>query len=174
MSRAAGDSHVTKNPNNTGERGASVYIGKKNSEKPAEFQNNHTSEVVFFRFMFFAVFRGSCLATSNEKPECEKNSFFYFYASVNGSIGDAHIDIIIHFRLRLQFPWIIFRQWPRIAASAKSYPGYIQTTFVQHPMTSIKATLQLHNRSYCTVHKEHCVGNDSTEGCIKDRVWMSL
>ena len=29
-----------------------------------------------FRFRFFAVFRGSCLATSNEKPECEKNLGF--------------------------------------------------------------------------------------------------
>ena len=38
-----------------------------------------------FRFGLFAVFRGSCLATSNEKLECEKNSG-YFYASVNGSI----------------------------------------------------------------------------------------
>ena len=41
-SRAAGDSAakvmslVTKN-HNTGERGANVYIGKKNSEKLAEF-----------------------------------------------------------------------------------------------------------------------------------------
>ena len=37
-----------------------------------------------FRFGFFGVFRGSCLATFNEKPECEKDSGF-FYASVNGT-----------------------------------------------------------------------------------------
>ena len=29
-----------------------------------------------FRFGFFGVFRGSCLATFNEKPECEKDSGF--------------------------------------------------------------------------------------------------
>ena len=34
------------------------------------------------------MFRGSCLATSNEKPECEKKNGF-FYASVNGSIVDG-------------------------------------------------------------------------------------
>ena len=38
-----------------------------------------------FSIQVFAVFRGSCLATSNEKPECEKN-FLIFNASVNGSI----------------------------------------------------------------------------------------
>ena len=88
--RAAGDprkvtSHVAKNPNNTSERGASVYIGqkKKNSEKPAEFQKTTLQRWVF-RFRFFSVFWGSCLATSNEKPECEKTRVFY--ASVNGSI----------------------------------------------------------------------------------------
>ena len=31
----------------------------------------------FSILFFFAVFRGSCLATSNEKPECEKNSGFF-------------------------------------------------------------------------------------------------
>ena len=36
---------------------------------------NHAAEVGF-RFGFFAVFRGSCLATFNEKPECEKDSGF--------------------------------------------------------------------------------------------------
>ena len=70
-------SHVTKNPNNTGERGAGVYIGKKNSEKLAEFQKTTLLRWPVFRFFFFAVFRGSCLATSNEKQECEKNSFFF-------------------------------------------------------------------------------------------------
>ena len=58
-------SHVTKNQNNTGERGASVYIGKK-KWKTGGVSKNHTSGVGFW-FRFFAVFRGSCLATSNEK-----------------------------------------------------------------------------------------------------------
>ena len=76
-------SHVTKNPKNTGERGASIYSGQKNSEKPAELKK-HTLRRWVFRFGFLAVFRGSCLATSNKKLECEKN-FFFFYASVNGT-----------------------------------------------------------------------------------------
>ena len=67
--------HVTKNPNNTGEIGAGVYIGKKNPEKPAEFQKIPLRRWVF-RFGFFAVFKGSCLATSHEKPECTKDSGF--------------------------------------------------------------------------------------------------
>ena len=41
-------------------------------------------EVGFSIRFFFAVFSGSCLATSHEKPECTKDSGF-FYASVNGS-----------------------------------------------------------------------------------------
>ena len=68
--------HVTKNPNNTGEIGASVYIGKKNSEILAEFQKITLRRWVF-RFGLFGVFRGSCLATFNEKPECEKDSVFF-------------------------------------------------------------------------------------------------
>ena len=56
--------HVTKNPNNTGEIGASIYIYK-----------NHAAEVGF-SIRVFGVFRGSCLATFNEKPECEKDSGF--------------------------------------------------------------------------------------------------
>ena len=83
------------NQNNTGERGASViynYIGKKNSENRRSFKKPHfgggffdSVSFHFFSFFFnFIVFRGSCLATSNKKPECEKNSFF-FNASVNGS-----------------------------------------------------------------------------------------
>ena len=70
--------HVTKNPNNTGEIGAGVYIGKKNPEKPAEFQKIPLRRWVF-RFGFFAVFRGrpSCLATSHEKPECTTDLGFF-------------------------------------------------------------------------------------------------
>ena len=64
-------SHVTKNQNNTSEGEASVYIG----EKPVEFQKTTLRRWVFL-FGFFAVFRGSCLASSNEKPECEENSGF--------------------------------------------------------------------------------------------------
>ena len=54
---------------------AGVYIGKKNPENPAEFQKILLRRWVF-RFGFFAVFRGSCLATSHEKPECTKDSGF--------------------------------------------------------------------------------------------------
>ena len=67
--------HVTKNLNNTGEIGASVYIGKK----PVKFRRSFKKSRCgggFFRFGFFGVFRGSCLATFNEKPECEKDSGF--------------------------------------------------------------------------------------------------
>ena len=92
-------SHVTKNLNNTGERGASVYIGEKKLKNRRSFKN-HTSEVGF-RFVFFAVFRGRCLATSNEKLECEINSGS-FYASVNGSC-----DNLIWFRFK--YFWAILR-----------------------------------------------------------------
>ena len=53
-----------------------VYIGKKTSEISAEFQKITLRRWVF-RFGFFGVFRGSCLATFNEKPECEKDSGFF-------------------------------------------------------------------------------------------------
>ena len=69
-------SHVTKNLNNTGERGASVYIGKKPVKNRRSFKNPHFGGGIFDSG-FFAVFRGSCLATSNDKPECEKNSGFF-------------------------------------------------------------------------------------------------
>ena len=67
--------HVTKNPNNTGEIGASVYIGK-NQWNFGGVSKNHAAEVGF-SIQVFWVFRGSCLATFNEKPECEKDSFFF-------------------------------------------------------------------------------------------------
>ena len=47
----------------------------KNSEISAEFQKITLRRWVF-QFGFFGVFRGSCLATFNEKPECEKDSGF--------------------------------------------------------------------------------------------------
>ena len=47
----------------------------KTSEISAEFQKITLRRWVF-RFRFFGVFRGSCLATFNEKPECEKDSGF--------------------------------------------------------------------------------------------------
>ena len=68
--------HVTKNPNNTREIGASVYIGKK----PVKFWRSFKKITLrrwVFRFGFFGVFRGSYLATFNEKPECEKDSGFF-------------------------------------------------------------------------------------------------
>ena len=67
--------HVTKNPNNTGEIGASVYIGKKTVKFWRSFKKSRCRGGVF-RFGCFGVFRGSCLATFNEKPECEKDSGF--------------------------------------------------------------------------------------------------
>ena len=70
--------HVTKNPNNTGEIGAGVYIGKKNPEKPAEFQKIPLRRWVFDSG-FFAVFRGPRKTRMYER-------FVFFYASVNGSI----------------------------------------------------------------------------------------
>ena len=63
--------HVTKNPNNTGEIGASVYIGKK----PVKFRRSFRTSRCGGGF--FGVFSGSCLATFNEKPECGKDSFFF-------------------------------------------------------------------------------------------------
>ena len=75
--------HVTKNPNNTGEIGAGVYIGKQTLKNRRSFKKSYSGGG-FFLFGFFAVFRGSCLATSHEKPECTKDSGF-FYASVNGT-----------------------------------------------------------------------------------------
>ena len=89
-------SHVTKNKNNTGERGASVYIGQK-TDKPAEFQKTTLRRWVF-RFGFFAVFKGSCLATSNDKQECEKNSGFFMPL------------LSIHIFPKVQFPFILIWQ----------------------------------------------------------------
>ena len=67
--------HVTKNLNNTGEIGASVYIGKKTVKFRQSFKKSRCGGG-FFDYGFFEVFRGSCLATFNEKPECEKDSGF--------------------------------------------------------------------------------------------------
>ena len=67
--------HVTKNPNNTGEIGGERLHWQKTSEISAEFQKITLRRWVF-RFGFFGVFRGSCLATFNEKPECKKDSGF--------------------------------------------------------------------------------------------------
>ena len=79
-------SHVTQNPNNTGERGASVCIGNKTVKNRKSKKKKKTLRKFFFRFFVcfvVIVFRGSCLATSNEKLECEGNAGG-FYASVNG------------------------------------------------------------------------------------------
>ena len=48
---------------------------QKTSEISTEFQKITLRRWVF-RFGFFGVFRGSCLATFSEKPECEKDSGF--------------------------------------------------------------------------------------------------
>ena len=55
--------HVTKNPNNTGEIGASVYIGKNPVKFRRSFKKSRCGWV--FRFGFLECFRGSCLASSN-------------------------------------------------------------------------------------------------------------
>ena len=68
--------HVTKNPNNTGEIGASVYIGKNSVKFRRSFKKSRCGGG-FFDSFFFLVFRGSCLATFKEKPECEKDSGFF-------------------------------------------------------------------------------------------------
>ena len=85
-----------KNPNNTGEIGAGVYIGKKTLKNRWSFKKSHSGGR-FFYSVFFAVFRGSCVATSHEKPECTKDSGF-FDASVNGTkvwIISRHIALFV-------------------------------------------------------------------------------
>ena len=67
--------HVTKNPNNTGEIGASVYTGKKPVKFRQSFKKSRCGGV--FRFGFFGVFRGSCLATFNENPNARKIRVFW-------------------------------------------------------------------------------------------------
>ena len=65
-----------KNPNNTGEIRASVYIGKK----PVKFRRSFKKSCCgggFFDSGFLECLGGSCLATFNEKPECEKDSGFF-------------------------------------------------------------------------------------------------
>ena len=68
-------SHVTKNPNNTGDRRASVYIGKKTVKNRRSFKKPHFRGK-FFDSGFFAVFRGSCLATSNKNRNVKTVFFF--------------------------------------------------------------------------------------------------
>ena len=63
--------HVTKNPNNTGEIGASVYIGKKTVKFWRSFKKSRCGGG-FFDSGVFGVFRGSCLATF----VCKKDSGF--------------------------------------------------------------------------------------------------
>ena len=58
------------------------YIGKKNSEKLTEFQKTALRRWVFYSG-FFAVFRGSCLATLKKIQNVRKPQVFY--ASVNSS-----------------------------------------------------------------------------------------
>ena len=78
--------HVTKNPNNTGEIGASVYIGKK----PVKFQRSFKKSRCgggFFDSFFFVCLGGSCLATFNEKTRMRER-FGFLDASVNGTIDN--------------------------------------------------------------------------------------
>ena len=48
----------------------------KNQWNFGRVSRNHAAKVGFSIQVFFLVFRGSCLATFNEKPECEKDSGF--------------------------------------------------------------------------------------------------
>ena len=66
---------MTKNLNKTGERGVSICTLAKNSKTPKELKKKTLWSWVF-SIQVFAEFRGSWLATSNEKPECEKNLSF--------------------------------------------------------------------------------------------------
>ena len=59
-------------------------LAKKNPEKPAEFQKIPLRRWVFL-FGFFAVFRGSCLATSHKKPRMYKRLCFFYASVLNGS-----------------------------------------------------------------------------------------
>ena len=56
--------HVTKNPNNSGEIGASVSIGNTPVQDFGEFQKITLRRWVF-SIRFFGVFRGSCLKSVN-------------------------------------------------------------------------------------------------------------
>ena len=79
--------HVTKNPNNfSPARLERAFTLAKNQWNFGGVSKNHAAEVGFSIRVLknIGVFRGSCLATFNEKPECEKDSGF-FYASVNGT-----------------------------------------------------------------------------------------
>ena len=71
--------HVTKNLNNTLWDWSRRLHWQNTPEKPAEFQKILLWRWVF-RFGFFAVFRGSCLATSHKIPECTKDSGFLMHA----------------------------------------------------------------------------------------------
>ena len=73
--------HVTKTPNNTLRDWSRRLHWQKNTEKHWKTRGvskNPTPEVGFsIRFFFFcSVYRGSCLATFHEKPECTKESGF--------------------------------------------------------------------------------------------------
>ena len=68
---------VTKNPNNTLRDWSRRLHWQKKPWKTRGVSKNPTPEVGFFIQVFLAVFRGSCLATSHEKPECTKDSGFF-------------------------------------------------------------------------------------------------
>ena len=108
--------HVTKNPNNTGEIGASVYIGKKTSEILAEFQKITLRRWVF-RFGFFGVF-GEVASNFQQKTRMRER-FGFFYASVNGT----RVECTTYFSLfsELSFPWLCVLKMLLIIKYAFSY-----------------------------------------------------
>ena len=97
--------HVTKNPNNTGEIGASVYIGKKPVKFWRSFKKSRCGGG-FFDSGFFGVNRGSCLPTFPPPPECEKGIPAYIYASA--------INVALHPFWKIA-SWFDF-QWARSKA----------------------------------------------------------
>ena len=67
---------MTKNLNKTGERGANIYTGRKKIVENWQVKKKTHFRDGLFDSGFFAEFRGTCIATSTNKPECEKNLGF--------------------------------------------------------------------------------------------------
>ena len=77
--------HVTKNPNNTGEIGASVYIGKK----PVKFRRSFKKSRCgggFFDSGFLECLGEVAYGSNFQRKNRMWERFGFFYASVNGTI----------------------------------------------------------------------------------------
>ena len=91
--------HVTKNLNKTGERRVSIYIVKKPVKNWQSFKQC-TSEMGFSILFFFAEFRGSCLATSNNGPVEKKfvqseDNFECFVLERQKSVSSASVVLYV-------------------------------------------------------------------------------